>query len=532
MIMKRTAILFTFLGLLCACSSRTSADGVDDIVPVPQFGKGIAEVETKYGTVAGYIEDGTYIYKGIRYAKAERFMPPEEPDNWEGVLSTREYGPTCPQGHHGIGSDVDEFTFSWTDGVFDEDCLRLNIWTQGIGDDAKRPVLFWIHGGGYAAGSGQQLPAYDGRNLSKRGDVVVVTVNHRLNMLGFLDLSSFGERYRYSGNVGLMDLVAALKWIHENIARFGGDPSNVMIMGQSGGGGKVSHLLTMPSAKGLFHKACIQSGSSIQSGNPAQSAELGRQFVKASGLTPAELETVSYERLAEIAGKLGGVMKYAPHVDGEVIPVQLSDALSDGASKDIPIIIGSNFNEFSVSPSNAGLTLGAARTALEKMYGDKTDEYISLFEKAYPGMEPRDYIELDTWARPSALSQAALKAAQGGAPVYVYQFMFFSPAFEGLYRCPHNLEIPFFFDNVARQYALTGGTPGAQRLGHAMSDLWISFARDGVPSSDALPAWSPYSMDEPYTLQLRETESRLVNGHDTELLAFLRDYAPSLPIFK
>lgn len=222
----------------------------------------IAITSTQYGKVAGYLENNIFTFKGIPYAKAERFMPPVAPDQWDGIRSSRAYGPTCPQTERmGWQSDEQAFAFNWDDGFPGEDCLRVNIWTQGLKDGKKRPVMVWLHGGGYAAGSGQELPSYDGAALSKKGDVVVVTLNHRLNVLGFLDLSAYGGKYAQSVNVGLLDLVAALRWVNENIENFGGDPSNVTIFGQSGGGGKVSTLLATPSAKGLFQKAIVQSGS-------------------------------------------------------------------------------------------------------------------------------------------------------------------------------------------------------------------------------------------------------------------------------
>ena len=209
-------------------------------------------VQTDKGDVAGYIDNGIYTYKGIPYAKAERFMAPQPADSWEGVRSCRAYGPTARQEvRSGWASDELGFSFAWNDGFPGEDCLRVNVWTPGINDGKKRPVMVWLHGGGYSTGSGQELPSYDGASLARKGDVVVVTLNHRLNVLGFLDLSSFGEEYAASGNAGLLDLVAALEWVRDNAAAFGGDASNVTIFGQSGGGGKVSTLLATPSAAGL-----------------------------------------------------------------------------------------------------------------------------------------------------------------------------------------------------------------------------------------------------------------------------------------
>ena len=220
------------------------------------------KAQTKYGQVAGYIERGVYTYKGIPYAQAERFQPAHEPKAWQGVRSCRHWGPVCPQTkNNGWRGDQSAFFYQWNDGYQSEDCQRLNIWTKGLNDGKKRPVLFWLHGGGYTSGNGQEHPGYDGRNLAEKGDVVVVTINHRLNVLGFLDLSAFGEKYKGSANLGMTDIVAALRWVKENIANFGGDPDCVTIFGQSGGGGKVSTLLCMPSAKGLFHRAMVMSGS-------------------------------------------------------------------------------------------------------------------------------------------------------------------------------------------------------------------------------------------------------------------------------
>ena len=529
----KTKLYYYAVVLLAAGCTGVSGQNVqkgNDYVEVPQFGAGIAEVKTQQGIVAGYVEDGTYIYKGITYAKAERFMPPTEPDSWEGVKPTRAFGSTAMQAHHEISSDVDEFAYQWTDGYFAEDCQHLNIWTPGINDGKKRPVLFWIHGGGYAAGSGQQLPAYDGRNISRRGDVVFVTVNHRLNILGFLDLSAFGEKYKYSGNVGMLDLVAALKWVHNNIEAFGGDPDNVTIMGQSGGGGKVSNLLVMPSAKGLFHKACIQSGSSLSGQTSEQSRATGEALVKASGLSIDEFVKLPYARLTELAGA-SGAFRMSPTVDGEVIPMQIGEALQNGVSKDIPLMVGTNFNEFTTSTANADMTREAALVKLDEMYNGKGAEFAALFEKAYPGMEPRDMVEVDVRFRPGAVNQALAKAAQGGAPVYFYEFTYMSPAQDGVFRCPHNLEIAFFFDNVARQYGFTSGSREAQQLGHAMCDARVSFARTGVPSSRNLPEWVPFTADKRAAM-IFDVNSEVRYGHDTELLDFAARNAKPTEMFR
>ena len=346
--------------------------------------------QTTGGSVAGYIDNGIFTYKGIPYAKAERFMPPVPADKWEGVRSCRAYGPTCPQGKRmGWYSDEQAFSFNWNDGFPDEDCLRVNIWTPGINDGKKRPVMVWLHGGGYSAGSGQELPSYDGRNLAEKGDVVVVTLNHRLNVLGFLDLSAYGEKYAHSGNSGLLDLVAALEWVQENIANFGGDASNVTIFGQSGGGGKVSTLLAPPAAKGKFHKAIVQSGAMLRTMDSRWSRRIGAAIVEELGITPCRIDEISkvpFEDLlaagekviarlkpeAEKQGFASFIFGWAPTVDGSVLPRQPFDPQAPEQSKDVPMMIGTTIHEFSLStyvPQLRTIDKSAAIEYLKTKYG-------------------------------------------------------------------------------------------------------------------------------------------------------------------
>ena len=244
-----------------------------------------ATVQIQSGAVAGYVEDGVFTFKGIPYAKAGRFQPATDPDPWEGVRASRAYGPTCPQGARaGWYDDNQAFAMHWDDGFPDEDCLRVNIWTAGINDGKKRPVMVWLHGGGFSAGSGQEQIGYDGSNLARGHGVVVVSLNHRLNVLGFLDLSGFGAKYATSGNLGMTDIVKALEWVRDNISAFGGDPANVTIFGQSGGGGKVCTLLAMPSAQGLFGKAIVESGSILEALPQKWSRRIGAATVRELGI--------------------------------------------------------------------------------------------------------------------------------------------------------------------------------------------------------------------------------------------------------
>ena len=499
---------------------------------------------TKQGKVAGYTQDGLYIYKGIPYAKAERFMPPTAPDSWEGIRSSRAFGPTCPQApRQGWNNDQMAFAYRWDDGFPGEDCLRVNIWTPGIEDGKKRPVMVWLHGGGYAAGSGQELPGYDGANLARKGDVVVVTLNHRLNVLGFLDLSAFGEKYAVSGNVGLLDLVAALQWVKENIAHFGGDAGNVTIFGQSGGGGKVSTLLATPSAKGLFHKAIVQSGSMLRTMEARYSRRIGAAVVEELGLKPGKIDDITnipYTQLlaagekavarvkaeAEKEGISTFIFGWAPTVDGKVLPAQPFDPQAPEQSRDVPVIIGTTQHEFCMStyvPAFRGITKEKAEEQMHAKYGERTNDFLTAFEKAYPDYKPQDLIDTDFIFRPGAVEQADLKANQGGAPVYMYLFRWESPVMDGILRSTHCLEIPFVFNNVVRHASMTGGGAEAIALGETMSDCWISFARTGKPASANLPEWKAYTAAEGATMNFG-ANCQLSYHHDKELLEVVRSF--------
>ena len=433
----------------------------------------VTTVQTASGPVAGYVDDGVFIYKGIPYAKAARFMPAEDPDPWTEVRPSRAYGPTCPQDKRmGWYDDNQAFAMHWDDGFPDEDCLRVNVWTAGIKDGAKRPVMVWLHGGGFRAGSGQEQIGYDGTNLARDHGVVVVSLNHRLNVLGFLDLSAYGAKYVHSGNLGMMDIVKALQWVRDNIAQFGGDPANVTIFGQSGGGGKVSTLMAMPSAKGLFNKAIVQSGSITQLMQPKYSRRVGAKTVEALHLNPSrigEIEKVPYEELlAAYNAAIAAVREEAqqdgafpenilnailfgqvPVVDGEIIPAQPATAEALALSKDVPVIIGTTYHEFT--------------------------------------RDREDPIFL-----PLAQQQAADRSAAGCAPVYWYQFTWESPVLDGALGSTHCMEIPFVFDNVVLHRTLTGGGADAAELGHRISHLWTSFAKTGVPQAEGIPQWEPY----------------------------------------
>ena len=501
-------------------------------------------VQTVSGKVAGYIDNGIFTYKGIPYAKAERFMPPTPAEPWDGIRSSRAYGPTCPQGKRtGWYSDEQAFSFSWDDGFPDEDCLRVNIWTPGINDGKKRPVMVWLHGGGYSSGSGQELPSYDGRNLAAKGDVVVVTLNHRLNVLGFLDLSAYGEKYSRSGNAGLLDLVAALDWIQKNITKFGGDASNVTIFGQSGGGGKVSTLLATPDAKGMFHKAIVQSGAMLRTMESRWSRRIGAAVVEELGISPCkidEIKNVPYDKLlaagekaiarikpeAEKEGYAAFIFGWAPTVDGAVLPRQPFDPQAPEQSRDIPVMIGTTIHEFSAStyvPEMRTISHEEAEGYLKRTYGNRTAEFVELFKDTYPGYEPKDLIDTDFIFRPNAVELANIKFRQGGAPVYTYLFAWESPVMDGILRSTHCMEIPFVFNNADLHASMTGGSEEAVALADIMSQAWVNFARTGDPNTEELPQWPAYSCCDGATMFFNNT-CEVKYNHDKELIGFIRQF--------
>jgi para-nitrobenzyl esterase len=506
--------------------------------------KDIAVVATESGSVAGYIRDGTFTFKGIPYADttegAHRFMPPVKPKPWTGVRSSRQYGYVCPQGPRaGWANDEEAFMFSWDDGVPSEDCLRLNIWTPRINDGGKRSVMVWLHGGGYSAGSGQELLSYDGENLSRRGDLVVVTLNHRLNVLGYLDLSQYGDNYASSANVGMLDIVAALEWVRDNIAAFGGDPKAVTIFGQSGGGGKVGTLMAMPSARGLFHRAIVESGSMLRAGTHEKSQTLADLIVAELGLNQAtidQIHTLPYQQLVLTGQKVlrahtplpvGGVpnfrrltdlLGFAPVVDGSILPAHPFDPQAPALSAGVPMIIGSTLNEFVTAinhPEYEGMTAAELENRVSAMFGGQAPEVLAAFRQRTPTASP-----FDLWShiaassvREAAIAQATAKAAQSGAPAYLYWFTWQTPVLNGRPRAFHCSEIAFAFNNTDRCETMTGGGADARALAEIVSDAWIHFARSGNPDHPKMPHWTAFSVEQVPTM-IFDNHTQLINNPD------------------
>jgi len=489
-----------------------------------QSGQSVAVANTESGKVRGYIHNSVYTYKGIPYAQAKRFEMPEKPKPWQGIRSSMTYGPVAPLIDPTTSvQDESEFVFHHDWGYTDEDCLRLNIWTKGIADGKKRPVMFWIHGGGFTAGSSQELPSYDGENLSKKGDVVVVSINHRLNILGFLDLSAYGDKYKHSANASILDIKAALEWVKANIANFGGDPGNITIFGQSGGGAKVNTLMAMPSAKGIFQKAINESGAFRgEMLDKATTQSITSEVLKALNLQPeqadslqkipfAQLSAAGKKALANVAAQMkaagktipGFGLSWGPSVDGEDLPYQLFSNEALQLSKDVPLLIGTVKNEFMASlfsgMSNA--SQDSITNFIKTRYGAKADAYIAAVKKAYPGdTKPSDMIDVDAMFRPGAVYQANIKSALNAAPVYMYLFTWQSPVLDGKYKAMHCMELPFVFNNIARCEEMTGGTKEAYALAEKVSDAWINFARTGNPNSKSLPEWPAYNSTNTSTM--------------------------------
>jgi len=494
-----------------------------------QTGENVAVTSTDAGKVRGYINNGIFTYKGIPYAEAKRFETPQKPKTWSNVRSSMVYGPVAPLMDPTTNvMDESEFVFDHSWGFTNEDCMRINVWTPGINDGKKRPVMFWIHGGGFTAGSSQELPSYDGENLAKKGDVVVVSINHRLNILGYLDLSAYGEKYKTSANNSVLDMKAALEWVKTNISNFGGDPNNVTIFGQSGGGAKVNTLMAMPSAKGLFHKAINQSGAfrtamldktTTQAIGAEVLKELGISADKVDDIQKVPFQTLSdagKKALKTIADKMkaegkpviGFGLSWGPSADGEVLPYQLFSNEAFELSKNIPLMIGTTINEFAVFrggiPSNA--TDEQAKEAIKKVYGDKTDAYIAAVKKAYPNGKMSEMLSYDVTFRPGAVQQANQKSAlAGGANTYMYLFDWQSPVMDGKYKAVHCMEIAFCFDNIQRTKNMTGGTKEAQALADKMSSAWINFAKVGNPNHKGLPNWPAYNASNTATMHFDNT---------------------------
>ena len=482
---------------------------------------------TRSGQIRGQQQHGIHRFLGIPYGAdthARRFMPalPEVP--WQGLRDCVDYGPAAPQ----LGSRE----------TISEDCLYLNAWTPGLRDGAKRPVLVYIHGGGYNNGSGADAQ-YDGTNLCRRGDVVVITLNHRLNAFGYLYLAPFGSAdFAYSGNVGQVDLVQALHWVKAHARELGGDPDNITLFGQSGGGAKIITLMAMPAAQGLFQRAFTMSGQQVTAAGPRAAGQRTERFLDALKLSPGKLDKIKTLPLAQLLEATqvsdpsrveNNRLYFGPVLDNQVLLRHPFYPDAPAQARHIPLVIGNTRDETRAflggDPANFQLTWAQLPHKLaEQQYVDLNPEVvIAEYRRLYPQYSPSEVFFAATTAGRSwrgAIIEAEERARQG-APAFVYQLDWGSPLDGGKFGAFHTLDIPLVFDNIAQPGSRTGTSPAAQHMADQMSNALLAFARTGNPSHKGIPHWKPYRLDKRETLVFNHT-SALVNdprGGERELYA-------------
>ena len=503
-------------------------------------------VETASGRVVGTTSAGVHAFKGIPYgastAGANRFMPPRPPQPWSGVREAIAYAGRSPQA--GMMAQRPELMTVW--GPIDtlpvgEDCLTLHVWTPAI-DNAKRPVMVWLHGGAFSFGSANS-PRYDSSRLARRNDVVVVAVNHRLNIFGHLDLSSLGDqRFAQSGNAGVLDLLSALEWVRAHAERFGGDPGNVTIFGQSGGGGKVSALLAMPKARGLFHKAIVQSGASIRFAQKQRTARLAEAVLKQLGLGRNQLDALQALPLEQLVAavetqktlpaprhRLLDRYNFGPVIDGNVLPAHPFDPAAPALSDDIPVLVGDTKDESAIflAPDdlvwNRAISEDELRKRVAAVSGDAADSVLAYYRRRDPGAGPTDRLisaftasnfQVRSWLLAERKAARVVKGS-GRAPVWMYRFDWQTPAFEGRLKASHSVEVPFVFDTLG-VIGAAHHKPGAQALADRVSTTWATFARTGNPANAALPAWPAYDATRRATM-IFDDECRIANDPDGEV---------------
>jgi para-nitrobenzyl esterase len=497
-------------------------------------GDDIAVTDTQSGKVRGYVLRGINYFLGIPYGAdtsgANRFMPPQKPKPWADVYPALWWGNSAPQNMEKRYADkFGSFRDHWNYGDVSEDCLRINVFTPAVNDAGKRPVLFWLHGGGFVNGNGIEHDGYNGENFARLGNVVFCSINHRLGPLGFCNLAGVGgEKFAASGNVGMLDIVAALEWVRDNIANFGGDPANVTIIGQSGGGAKVCNLTAMPSARGLFHKAVVLSGASLKSADKAYSEKLGAAVLAEAGLTPNDLDklqampwkdfyaiaTKAQQAVAKEAAPGGGMNRgFSPVVDGKILPSHPYDPEPAPSAADVPMIISSVENEQSPSWSDSSLESVTLEQVIEKLQkragfgpglGDKAKEVVEAYAKAFPGKKPVEIWSLASSNRQGVVALADMKSKQP-APVFVDWFTWQPPLFDSRMRAFHCVDICFWFYNTDLMLTHTGGGARPKALSKRMAGALLQFMKTGDPNGGGLPKWPRYTAAKGETMILDDT---------------------------
>lgn len=468
-------------------------------------------VETRYGKVEGKTDDSVTVWRGIPYAApplgALRFMPPQPPSAWEGIRSATKFAPIAPQKPGGI-----ERMLSAKEIPTSEDCLYLNVWSPAA-DNARRPVLFWIHGGAFVTGSGSS-PWYNGVSFAEKGDVVVVTINYRLGVLGFLHLEELGgTEYASSGNCGILDQIAALEWVRDNIAAFGGDPDNVTIFGESAGSMSVATLLAAPKAQGLFHKAILQSGAAHYTRNREDATKSARKILEILEFngTINELKEMPVENLLSAAStaliRYPNQRIFQPIVDGKIVPQSPTKAVAEGSARNIPMLIGTTLEEMRLwtvlDPTWQGLDEEGVQKRCKASLGDEVFAKVAGHYADLPAATPIDKWTPALTDRTFWIPSVRLAEAQiPHAPVWMYRFDWKSTAFEGKLGACHALEIPFVWNNLDKGGAnfFTGESPDRPALANEMHTAWIAFAKTSNPNTATLPEWANYDTEHRPTL--------------------------------
>ena len=480
-------------------------------------------IETRQGKLRGVTYGGVNIFMGVEYARAKRFHMPEEVEPWEGIRDAYKHGPIAMQ-------LLNTNPFSYYRGIHvlekqSENCQNLNIWAPKTAPGENKPIFVWIHGGGYTSGNAFEEISFDGFNMAHDGDVVFISINHRLNVLGFLNLEEYGEEFRNSGNAGLFDLVAALKWIHENAAAFGGDPDNVTLCGHSGGGGKVQCLFQVEEAAPWFRRGICLSGAEAGTGSPCTTREESRATAKAIldelGITKENIEKVydiSFAELAAATKKVTHAFAFSP-IPTEDFPGFPALTHLMPFSKDKPFIYGSVLGEFPIchltAEDKAAMSEADKLAYHRSRLGPDTDRIVELFRKAYPDHDIIDLAYLDSQSRISAVKSAHTHLEAGCKNVYLFLASYTVPE-DGQIPIWHGGEVGFIFMNEDKVLALNDPDYGVQ-YGHILSTMVLNFVKYGDPNNEYLPEWKPVTEDADWTMII-DKECRCVADQDSELM--------------